>query len=521
MVQRIKSFESGVARKESSLDYKDVSVFAVVTIGDSEKLVKRPATDEVNMDDLEVYIDTDQMYDMLLKIHAETGHGGRDRMLQKIKDLKVANINRELIEGFLKLCSTCVKNKPVPRAGVVVKPIITEKFGERIQADVIDYQSCPDDGYKFVLNIQDHHTKFCILRPLASKAAIVVAKNIMEMFCIFGPPTILQSDNGGEFVNATIKQLKTFWPGLTLVNGKPRKPTSQGSVERCNGDVENMLKKHMVDHETTKWAAALPRIMFLKNTALNRGIGMSPYEMMFGKAYKSNNLPGIPQEFYDRLLTEDDLARLVKVEEEDDEIVDVDVDVWSSVEVLVEDDNRIDDEEPEQMTSSESKRREQLAKTRANGVAATKRQAEAMVNRSRKKMKTDNITVGTNIRVRIPEYDRSKADLMNILGVVGRIMDIKKGGIIVWTEHGALDGTFYANEYVVEDEKHLTLKEVKASPKLTVRQCARLLSVVGGQGMTRCECTAASRCLTQRCNCVKNNMKCNSRCHNSGTCKNK
>jgi hypothetical protein len=41
-----------------------------------------------------------------------------------------------------------------------VKPMVTEKFGGRMQVDVIDYQSSQDMGFRLILNLQDYHTKF-------------------------------------------------------------------------------------------------------------------------------------------------------------------------------------------------------------------------------------------------------------------------------------------------------------------------------------------------------------------------
>ena len=54
-------------------------------------------------------------------------------------------------------------------------------------------------------------------------------------------PLILQSDNGTEFVNSFITELSAMWNGLKIVHGKPRHCESQGSVERANRDIEDML----------------------------------------------------------------------------------------------------------------------------------------------------------------------------------------------------------------------------------------------------------------------------------------
>jgi len=67
------------------------------------------------------------------------------------------------------------------------------------------------------MNYQDHLTKFTILRPLKSKTAEEVAYQLKDIFCMFGAPFILQSDNGREFGNKIIQNLADMWPGMKLV----------------------------------------------------------------------------------------------------------------------------------------------------------------------------------------------------------------------------------------------------------------------------------------------------------------
>lgn len=62
-------------------------------------------------------------------------------------------------------------------------------------------QSEPDGDYKFILNYQDHLTKYVVLRPLKTKTANEVADVLLDVFCLFGAPNILHSDNGREFCN--------------------------------------------------------------------------------------------------------------------------------------------------------------------------------------------------------------------------------------------------------------------------------------------------------------------------------
>ena len=111
-------------------------------------------------------------------------------------------------------------------------------------------QSMAHMNCKWIMVYQDHLTKFCVLRPLTSKRAAEVAYQLVDVFLLFGAPTILQSDNGSEFTANIITELKQLWPDMKLVHGKPRHPQSQGSVERANGDIKDMLVAWLSDNNS-------------------------------------------------------------------------------------------------------------------------------------------------------------------------------------------------------------------------------------------------------------------------------
>ncbi|XP_045600078.2 KRAB-A domain-containing protein 2-like [Procambarus clarkii] len=145
----------------------------------------------------------------------------------------------------------------------VVKPIVSESFGERGQMDLIDMHKDGGCLFNYILHYQDNLTKFSVFRPLRSKQAIEVARHLLDIFTLIGAPRYLQSDNGREFVAAVIHQFRTeLWPKLILINGKPRHPQSQGSIERANGDITKMLGSWMSENRTRDWSAGLPFVQF-------------------------------------------------------------------------------------------------------------------------------------------------------------------------------------------------------------------------------------------------------------------
>lgn len=151
--------------------------------------------------------------------------------------------------------------------GVVVKPLLFKELNARGQVDLIDYQSQSDGDYRFVMVYQDHLTKFVVLKALTSKKAKEVAQNLIPIFTFMGAPSVLQSDNGREFVNEVITNLKELWPSLNIVHGAPRHSQSQGSVERANQDVENMITSWMATNKSPHWATGNNECSFKNSIA--------------------------------------------------------------------------------------------------------------------------------------------------------------------------------------------------------------------------------------------------------------
>ena len=82
--------------------------------------------------------------------------------------------------------------------GLPCKAILEKNFNCRAQMDLIDFQTCADGEFKWLLVYQDHFTKLVQLRPIRAKSAIEVANALFDIFSIFGVPAILQSDNGKQ-----------------------------------------------------------------------------------------------------------------------------------------------------------------------------------------------------------------------------------------------------------------------------------------------------------------------------------
>lgn len=305
---------------------------------------------------------------------------------------------REMIALFIQCCQSCELKKNKVKKGIVTKPIISSNFNSRCQMDLIDLQSKPDEDYKFILNYQDHFTKYCLLRALKMKNAESVANQLKLIFSDFGPCKELQTDNGREFANSTIEKIVKDYGG-ELIHGKARHSQSQGSIERANRDVQNILTILMRRRNSTKWSDLLPEVQLMKNSRFHSGIKSSPYKALFGveSVYDDIELNRELQELKEKEKCE------LEVDSDDEMMPDSEKDNEETVQVV---------EEADEIQH----RLENLEKTRTDASDAIKSQAAKMLERSENAFAP--LEFGQSVLLPVPDVDRGKVDSRNIVGVI-------------------------------------------------------------------------------------------------------
>jgi hypothetical protein len=168
-------------------------------------------------------------YRVIGEAHAIVSHGGRVKTVHEVNS-HYSWVPRFAVEIYLKQCITCQTRKPL-KQHIVAKPIVSLGVMTRLQIDLVDMRSRPDIlkdeiTYNWILNCIDHFSKFSWAYPLQNKSANEVASKLRELFFVFGPPKILHSDNGKEFVANVIYELKKLFPDLVFIRGRPRHPQS-------------------------------------------------------------------------------------------------------------------------------------------------------------------------------------------------------------------------------------------------------------------------------------------------------
>jgi hypothetical protein len=145
-----------------------------------------------------------------------------------------------------------------------------------------------------------HGIKFLFSILLKFKRASCIAYVLLEIFTMIGPPMILQSDNGKEFLQAAmtwrqndeymsklialtiddptkiIAKVRELWPECRMVRGSPRHSPSNGGVERVNRTVKEKLSAWMREIKNTNWSVGFHLIMWRYNTQVHWTIKQIP-----------------------------------------------------------------------------------------------------------------------------------------------------------------------------------------------------------------------------------------------------
>lgn len=147
-------------------------------------------------------------------------------------------------------------------------------------------------------------------------------------------------------------------------------------------------------------------------------------------------------------------------------------------------------------------------------IKALQHQAEKMKFRSINKFPPASI--GDTVRVTIPDVDRGRGDPRNILFAVVSIND--EDYYELGNKEGTIEQYYTRSQFDVCPEPFIKVDEV-SNVKKSLREIAKNMSLLGGQGYQRCACK--SNCKTNKCKCKASGIFCNSKCHQSLPCSNK
>jgi hypothetical protein len=74
--------------------------------------------------EIKYYVNNEELFDVIHKVHLSIGNGGRNRMEYEI-NTKYKNITRDMIMLYLNSCESCKRKGSTVKKGLVVQLIIS------------------------------------------------------------------------------------------------------------------------------------------------------------------------------------------------------------------------------------------------------------------------------------------------------------------------------------------------------------------------------------------------------------
>ena len=222
---------------------------------------------------------------LLLHDNLSSGHLGFQKTLKKVQQRFFWPQMYSYIEKYTKKCDSCAKVKTPPtlrRAPHAVFTCATKPM-EAVQIDFVGaITPKANDGSSVILVVTDLFTRYAEAYCLPDQTAPLVARTLVtQFFCRYGTPTKIHSDQGPNFKSNLIKEIMKLY-NVHHVKGSAYRPSSQGSVERLNRSLIEMLK-HFTTIDVMEWSEYVPYVISAYNSSVNASTLYTPYELFFGR----------------------------------------------------------------------------------------------------------------------------------------------------------------------------------------------------------------------------------------------
>ncbi|KAF7689097.1 Pro-Pol polyprotein [Cucumispora dikerogammari] len=223
----------------------------------------------------------------LIMAEHNKAHFRSEKMYERINNIAIG-ISRKEIRDVLKGCENCQIQTKI-QTYKAITAIVAKHVFHRFQMDLMCMTTYADinENFKYILVVIDCYLKYIWTFPLLSKEQTGIERSLKNIFNLFSPPKILQSDNGKEFKNVKINELCQEYK-IVFVHGRPRKPTTQRQVERSNGTLKSSLSKILALDKNKTWINELDRVVLEYNTTIHSSHFKTPKQVMFNnKCYNT------------------------------------------------------------------------------------------------------------------------------------------------------------------------------------------------------------------------------------------
>ena len=197
---------------------------------------------------------------------------------------KVNRIPLKVAQEALESSLTYTLHKP-RRRKFPTAPVLVFGIDEQWAADLVEVQHLQkfNKGIRYLLTVVDVFSKYAWVRPLINKTGAEVEKAFRSIFKEGRKPLRLQTDDGKEFYNKTVRE---FLKKENVHHFSTQGDTKASVAERFNRTLKERLYRFFTAHNTHDFRQSLPAVVKGYNASPHLSIGIAPSQVTVSNSSK-------------------------------------------------------------------------------------------------------------------------------------------------------------------------------------------------------------------------------------------
>lgn len=210
---------------------------------------------------------------------AHEGHQGITRTLKRInKTIWWPNIRKD-VERYIQHCHGCQVTGPAPPHTPVEMTKIPPGAWLTVGCDLCG----PFPTGETLIVCVDYYSRYPDVEIITKTKTPDIISKLRKLFCRFGAPQVLISDNGPQFIDS---RFKNFMKEFNIKHRRvtPLHPMANGEVERFNRTIKKSILTAIADNKD--WRETLDNFLLNYRNTPHATTGEAPARLMFGRLLK-------------------------------------------------------------------------------------------------------------------------------------------------------------------------------------------------------------------------------------------
>jgi len=207
------------------------------------------------------------------------GHLGYRRTVAQVQRRAYWPGWREDVRLQLARCQPCARyfRGKLTHHGPLQNMVVGE-IGEVLALDLTGPHVVSSQGFKYILTMVDHFSRWAEAFPVRNQEAHTVARVVVDQWITrFGCPLQILTDQGPCFESALFKDLCRLL-NVTKLRTSSYKPSTNGCLERFHRTLNSMLGK-VVSANQRNWPECLQPIMAAYRASVHESTGYTPNKL--------------------------------------------------------------------------------------------------------------------------------------------------------------------------------------------------------------------------------------------------